>query len=197
MSTSAQAPCFNIPLHKLPEHLQRWQRADIELPDDTIYVPFEEFVWLWSILGIPLALLFIFAGAMIGLSIIEDMTQSLPWLGLAFSLGLAGCGAWLLYRIMRVWRRQHEQRSGIKRYGVIIGEQDVVIFDERVTWFLLEQLDRARIVRIRAEKSSYLELQLDIALDSTRYVRHTLLDARLSTDNKQRLERALKVEHEP
>lgn len=191
-----QAPCFEIPLSKLPEHLQRWQRADIALPDGTIYVPFEEVVWLWIILGAPLALLFIVAGAMIGLSIIEDMTQSLPWLGLAFSLGLAGCGVWILYKLMRAWRRQHEQRSGIKRYGVIIGEQEVVIFDERVTWFLLEQLDRARLVRIRAEKSSYLELQLDISLDETRYVRHTLFYAKLSTHTKHLLERALKVEVE-
>lgn len=194
MNTPDQAPCIELRYDKLPERLQRWQRGHLALPEGTLYVPFDDAVWIWVILGLPLAALFIFSGVAMGRSIMADMTQTLPWLGLAFSLSLALFGGWIIYKLFRRWRRQHEQRLGLKRYGILVGEHDVVIFDERATWFRREQLERAMWAIVRGEKSSYRVLHLDISVEPTRYVRHTIPVARLQSAGLLELERLLHIE---
>lgn len=129
-----------------------------------------------------------------GQSILEDMTQALPWLGLAVSLSLALFGGWIISKLFRLWRRQQEQRLGLKRYGILVGEHDVVIFDERATWFRREQLERAMWAIVRGEKSSYRVLHLDISVEPTRYVRHTILVARLQREGLLELERLLHID---
>lgn len=46
MNTPHQAPCIELRADKLPERLQRWQLGQLALPEGTLYVPFDDALWI-------------------------------------------------------------------------------------------------------------------------------------------------------